>query len=87
MFPALGVSDDQDAEPFGDHLVHNVTAGPMEIVIDLVIAFVSQSSETIRCVLSLGQESLQIRTMFVVVGIDRFQWSAVNQKRRNALLV
>lgn len=87
LFPALGVSDDQDAEPFAHHPVHDGPAGPMQIVIDLAVAFVCQGGETMRGVLPFGQAGLQVSTTFVVVRIDAFQRSAVNQKRNDTFLV
>jgi len=54
LFPALVVSDDQGAEPFGYHPIYNVPAGPMQVVIYLAVAFVGQSSEMVGGVLPPG---------------------------------
>src|SRR5271157_727421 len=40
LLPARIVPDDQGAEPFAHHPVHDVVAGPMQEVIDLAIALV-----------------------------------------------
>lgn len=58
LFPAPGVSDDQGADPFGHHPVHNVAAGPMQVMVDLAVALVGQSSETVGFVLPFGQACL-----------------------------
>ena len=47
LFPADIVSDDDDAEPFGYHPVHNIATGLMQIVLDLAVALVGQGSETV----------------------------------------
>src|SRR5271157_2142707 len=87
LFPARVVSDDQGPQPFGHHPLHDVPAGPMQVVVDLAVAFVGQSRETVGAVLSPGQESLQVGPPLVVVGIDALERSAVNQKGDDALLV
>jgi len=87
LFPALVVSDDQSTKPFGHHPVHDIPAGPMQIMLDLAVALVGQSREMMRRVLSPGQESLQVGLQFVEVGVDTLKGSAVNQKGRDALLV
>ena len=50
----------------------------MQVVVYFAIAFVGQGSETVRAVLSPGQESLQVGANFVVVGVDALERSAVN---------
>ena len=54
LFPALVVSDDQGTKPFIYHPIHNIATGPMQVVLDLAVAFVCQSSEMMGCVLSPG---------------------------------
>src|SRR5271157_1266150 len=87
LFPALIMSDDQGAEAFRYHPVHDVAAGPMQEMMNLAIALVGQSVEMVGRELPVGQGRLQIGPPFVVVGIDALERSAVNQKGGDALLV
>ena len=47
LFPALVVSDDQGTQPFGHHPIHNVPAGPMQIMVDFAIALVGQTGKAV----------------------------------------
>jgi len=46
LFPADIVSDDQSADPFAHHPIHDIAAGPMQVVFDLAVALVGQGAET-----------------------------------------
>ena len=47
LFPALVVSDDQDTKPFIYHPIHDVAAGPMQIMLDLAVALVGQIGQAV----------------------------------------
>ena len=47
LFPTDIVSDSQGAEPFAHHPVHNVPAGPMQIMVDFAIALVGQTGKAV----------------------------------------
>ena len=57
LFPAFVVTYDDDSEPFGYHPVHNKPTGPMQIMVDLAVAFVGQGSEMVGGVLSRGRRA------------------------------
>ena len=47
LFPARIVPNDQDTKPFIYHPIHDVAAGPMQIMLDLAVALVGQIGQVV----------------------------------------
>ena len=87
LLPAIVLPNHEGADAPLNKAIHNTTASRVQLAVHLAFALISKTIQTVRGVPPFGEQSLVPGTLFVVVLVQRLEWTPVDQKGREARLV